>query len=110
MMDNFQFDDNIENLKIISSCPVCSQKYNMSEIKILERKNDAHLIYIQCPSCRSSVLAVILANYFGVSSVGLVTDLTSRDVLKFKNLDNVTTNDVIEIHKEFDNKEILNKI
>lgn len=88
-----------DNLKIISSCPVCQARYNPIEAKIIAEKNDTHLVYVKCRSCSSAVLAVLFASSIGMSSVGVVTDLTSDDVMKFINVKPVSSDDVIALHK-----------
>ena len=101
------FEENIENLKIISSCPACSTKYNSAEIRLLEEKNDSHLVYIKCRKCATSVIALILANHLGVTSMGIVTDLNSEDVMKFRYKDPITTNDVIDLHNFLENRSLI---
>lgn len=92
------FGENFENVRIVSSCPICRARYHSAEIKVLEERQDAQLVYIQCRKCRASVLAVILANQLGVSSVGLVTDLSDEDVLKFRRQPVVSGDDVLDLH------------
>ncbi len=93
------FPDYFEQLRVISSCPVCNRRYQHGVLQVLEEKDDAHLVYLKCQRCRSSVLAVVLANQMGVSSVGLVTDLDSADVLRLRRRSNVSTNDVLDVHQ-----------
>jgi len=40
-----------------------------------------------------------MSSSIGVSSIGLITDLSSDDVLKFQDAAPVTTDDVIELHQ-----------
>jgi len=100
------FGENLENLKIISSCPVCSTKYHSTEIRLLEEKADTHLVYIKCRKCHTSVIAVILTNNFGISSMGLVTDLNGEDVLKFRKQPPISSNDVIDMHQQVESSGI----
>ncbi len=93
------FEDILESLKMVSSCPICNTRYNSAKIKVLEERSNAHLIYIKCCRCQGSVLALVLANQAGVSSIGIVTDLSSEDVVKFKEQEVVSVNDVIDIHQ-----------
>src|SRR3989338_5904797 len=88
-----------ENLKIVSHCPVCGSSYNPLEAHVLAEKSDAHLVLIRCRTCQTAVLAVIMSSSVGVSSVGLITDLSSDDVMKFQDAAPVTTDDVIELHQ-----------
>lgn len=92
------FGEHFENLRIISSCPICRARYHSGELKVLEERLDAQLVYIQCRKCQASVLAVILASQLGVSSVGLVTDLSGDDVLKFRRQPVVSGDDVLDLH------------
>jgi hypothetical protein len=43
----------------------------------------------------------------GINSIGLVTDLTAEDVLKFKNYPAISSDDVILIHQFLEEKQIL---
>jgi hypothetical protein len=89
----------LDGLRLISYCPLCNAHYNPREAKILEQKEGAHLIHVECRSCRSSIVAVVITGGIGVSSVGLITDLTSQDVIRFKNEESVAENDVIAAYE-----------
>jgi hypothetical protein len=108
MIEDKFFDLFNESLKVISSyCPVCNSRYNPIEAKILEEKDDVHLIHIRCRHCQVAILALVMVNSMGVSSVGLVTDLASDEVVKFKNVAPITVDDVIEIHQVLNDKKVL---
>lgn len=87
-----------EGLKLISYCPVCNNRYDQVEAKILEERDDAYLVHLKCRRCYSSVIALITAGALGVTSVGLITDLESTEVMKFRGQPNITADDVIKIH------------
>jgi hypothetical protein len=89
----------IEGLRLITTCPICNTQYNPVAAKIVEEREGAHLIHIQCRHCGSSIVALVLIGGLGVSSVGLICDLTPEDVSKFKNSKEVSTDDVIDIHQ-----------
>ena len=85
---------------MISFCPLCETNYNPMEARVLGEKEDGHLLHIRCKKCWNSILALVLVSNAGVSSVGLITDLTFDDVQKFSGRDTtVTTDDVIAIHQ-----------
>lgn len=104
------FEDSGEHLRVISSCPICNARYHSAELRVLEERHDAQLVYIQCRRCRSSVLAVVLANQLGVSSVGLVTDLTGEDVLKFRRQPKISVDDVLDTHLLLQNADFLTRL
>lgn len=89
----------LSNLRLVSYCPLCNTHYNPSEAKLLDQKEGAHLIHVECRSCGSSILAVVITGGIGVSSVGLVTDLTSQDVIRFKNETAVSEDDVLAAYQ-----------
>ncbi len=65
---------------------------------MLEEKSGAHLIHVTCRTCESSIVAVIMTGGIGVSSVGLITDLTGADVVRFKDASPVSSDDVLEAY------------
>lgn len=65
---------------------------------VLGEEGETRLLHVQCRRCHHSILALVLVNQVGASSVGLLTDLTYEDVLKFRVNRLVSINDVIDIH------------
>lgn len=88
-----------EGLKLINHCPVCQSRYDQPEAKILEEREGACLIHLKCRRCGSSVVALVVANIFGITSVGLITDLASEEVLKFKDAAPIGADEVIDVHQ-----------
>jgi hypothetical protein len=89
-----------DGLRMISFCPLCETNYNPMEARVLGEKEDGHLLHIRCRKCWNSILALVLVSNAGVSSIGLITDLTYDDVRKFSSRDQtVSTDDVIAVHQ-----------
>lgn len=100
------FDEN-SGSSIIARCPVCNLKYDPVEARILEEKQNVHLAYIKCYNCQAAILALIMNNGMGITSVGLITDLSADEVIKFKSKSTINSNDVIEIHQLLEKQKVL---
>ena len=87
-----------EGLKLVSYCPVCETRYNPMEAQVLGQDGETHLLHVKCRKCSNSILALVLVNQAGASSVGLLTDLSYEDVIRFRSNVNVSINDVIDVH------------
>lgn len=85
-----------EGLKLISRCPLCSESYQPFQASIVEEKEEAQLLHIQCRKCQSCIVALIVNGQLGLTSVGLITDLTSGDVEFFKDAPGVSESLVLE--------------
>src|SRR3989338_11609006 len=88
-----------ESLRLISYCPICNTHYNPLTAQILEERDDAHLIHIECRKCGSSIVGLVLTGGLGVSSVSLVTDLTGAEVLRFRRSEGIDSDDVLAAHE-----------
>jgi hypothetical protein len=88
-----------DGLRIVSRCPICQQEHNPTETAILDENDGAHLIYIKCRNCNSGVVAMVAMGVTGVTSLGLVTDLTSQEILKIKDFGRINEEDVLSLHK-----------
>ena len=88
-----------DGIKIVSHCPICHYNYDPSEAKILDENDGAELIYIKCNHCQSAIVALISINQMGISSVGLITDLDSREVSSLKEMSGITADEVLEVYQ-----------
>lgn len=93
-----------EGVKLISYCPVCEASYNPQEARVIGEKEDSHLLHIRCGSCANAIIALVLISAVGVSSVGLVTDLSFDEVNYFREASAITTDDVIDTHDLLNNE------
>jgi len=110
-MAKFDFNKIIQWLAYILKCPVCGQKYEPSQTKIIDSGeerpvNSRHLlVHTDCDRCKSSVVFSIAIDGPEIFSIGMVTDLTSQDTNKFKNSQPITSDEVLATHeflKSFD--------
>lgn len=90
-----------KGLRIMSHCPLCESRYRSFEAMVLDERGDAHLIYIQCRSCNGSVIALVCFDEGGVNSVGMVTELTKEEVMKYGEAEAVGADDVIDAYQFF---------
>lgn len=96
-----------DNNTPITNCPVCQIRYEPLEARILDESDNSHLVYVKCQHCQSAVLAVLLTNQLGVSSIGLITDLSSDDVMLLKDSKPITIDEVIEAHEFLNSQKVL---
>lgn len=90
-----------DSLRLVSSCPLCDTRYAPAQARVLSEREDTRLIHATCRKCGSATLALVVENDTGGSTVGLVTDLSHEDVLRFHRERRVSTDDVIEAHEGF---------
>ncbi len=88
-----------DGLKLISFCPLCETHYHPREALLVHERDNSHLLHITCRKCEHSIIALVLVSNAGVSSVGLVTDLSYHDVLKFREADSISIDDVLSVHR-----------
>ncbi len=84
--------------QLVSYCPLCDVSFYPEAVVVISEDRKIQLLHATCNHCYSSVVILLLNNERGVTSVGLVTDLTGEDVARFKDSECVSCNDVIELH------------
>lgn len=77
------------------------------EARVLDENADASLVHVRCKECRNAMLTLVQMTKAGVSSVGLVTDLSYDDVVKFKEEGSISIDDVMGVHQGLQNGDIL---
>ena len=90
--------------KILAHCPLCQTAYEDRAIRLLGAQGASRMFHLTCASCRHAVLAVILENQHGISSVGLVTDMEAQDALRMHDVAPITANDCVAAHEVLESK------
>lgn len=86
--------------KLLTNCPMCEAPYEDRSIRLLGEHGTMRMFHLTCPSCSHSLLAVILENQHGVSSLGLVTDMEAQDALRFQDAEAITADDCLQARDE----------
>ena len=89
-----------ERLKLVSYCPLCETRSRPVEARVVGEDGETQLLHITCRKCHGSVLALVLVNRVGASSVGVVTDLIYDDVIRFRERRPVSLDDVLDMHEQ----------
>ena len=96
-----------ENLikKLVASvkCSVCGQRYKAGNIDVLGHDEDLWFLRISCPACNTEYLVAAIIREDRVAEV--ITDLTEAELDRFRNMDRLTADDVLDMHgflKDFD--------
>ena len=91
--------------KLVASvkCSVCQQRYKVGNIDILGHENDLWFLRVSCPACDTQYLVAAIIREDRVTEV--ITDLTETELDRFRNMDRLTPDDVLDMHnflKDFD--------
>ncbi|MDD4476663.1 MAG: hypothetical protein PHY40_00715 [Patescibacteria group bacterium] len=88
-----------EALKFMNKCPICGFDHGSSSAKVFNKEKNANLVHITCARCESAFIAMIVSAGQGLSSVGMVTDLSFEDAKRLYESDSVALDEIIEAHK-----------
>lgn len=97
-------------LKFINRCPICSTAYSGKEAKLFAKNETTTLVHLTCGGCASYFVAMVLFVGQGVSSVGMVTDLSYEDVRRLYQADPISTDEIIDAHELLQNKFFINSL
>lgn len=102
----------IKRLIASVKCSVCGQRYELENIRILGHRQDLWYMGARCSACHTRSLVAVVVKEDRVREV--ITDLTDTELDKFKDMDVLTADDVLDMHnflKEFsgDFSQFLNR-
>jgi hypothetical protein len=82
-------------------CPLCSFPYDLDGIKLLPRSQKTSrdvLVHTDCAKCECPLLFALDVRDGEVFLVGIVTDLTYADALKFQDLKPFGADEILDFH------------
>jgi hypothetical protein len=84
--------------RVVSSCPLCTGEYASDGIQVLKDECDAQLLHLTCATCKGAMLALVVETHIGLSSIGMLTDLTQSDASRMCDKEPLTEDDVLAVH------------
>lgn len=93
----------VRRLVATIKCGVCSRHYEGGNVKILGHHGDLWFLSVYCSDCHSQGLVAAVIREGQLPE--LITDLTEEEYDKFREIDAVSDNDLLDIHnflKDFD--------
>ncbi|NIP33104.1 hypothetical protein GWN26_13935 [Candidatus Saccharibacteria bacterium] len=109
----FNFDGQFslpEGQRIINRCPLCGGSASRLEARLLGQTQERQTVHLHCHECAGSVIAYFVMSGMGMTSYGLVTDLSFDDFVKFKQGLAIELDDVIRAHENLKSPHFLGKI
>lgn len=91
-------DSLVEGLKLVKECPVCKAAYEPGMTTILEAYDEAELVHITCGSCTHAMIAIVAVSQFGMSTIGMMTDLTKTDAVRMRSRQAISGDDILNLH------------
>ncbi|OGZ61938.1 MAG: hypothetical protein A2932_01865 [Candidatus Spechtbacteria bacterium RIFCSPLOWO2_01_FULL_46_10] len=91
--------------KYVGSCPVCSARYAPRNLAHVGKKANMSQVHARCFSCKSSTMIFVVRNASGfVTTIGMLTDMSLKDAKRFRTMQPITSDDLIELHKTLEGK------
>lgn len=78
-------------------CPSCSSVLGRGTV--LQGKTGAQLTHYACSACHQYSVSLVFRTQVGLSTVALATDLSYEDIVRTKDADFVTADDVLGLHE-----------
>lgn len=96
----------MEMLYSMLRCPICGNKYAKASTRIIESEQDRVfdeayiLIHSDCGKCKGSIVFSVEIHGPEVFSVGMITDLTEHDTIKFRKFEAIPSGEILKMHQD----------
>ena len=90
---------NLENLKALVHCPVCSKEYRPAELRLLGQEDKRSTLLLTCESCGASTLVYVSMSPVGVVSMGVLTDLEQGEAKRLFKGEAISSDEVLTVHQ-----------
>ncbi len=100
----FSLDDLAGNL--IGKCPICGASQDQLKISLVEEGEAGHLLFLSCRKCLTNFIAIANFGALGINVVSFATDLQQEEVGKFWRGEEVTSDDILELHQALEDKKV----
>lgn len=73
---------------------------------MIDEADEGVLLHVHCPSCTSSVIAVVTQGKLGSSAVGILTDLSAEELEHQRSHGPLTARDILHLHTQLQSSDL----
>ena len=88
-----------QDMQGIKECPLCTATYGVEDVRVVREEDATQLVHVTCEKCHQALLAYIVESRAGMSSIGMLTDLTLLDVLRMREKEPISEDDLLGFHE-----------
>ncbi len=85
-------------MQLLKDCPVCQTNFQQSDVRIVDTYDNVHLLHVTCSSCTHAILSLFAVSQFGMSSVGMATDLSAKDAERILDSAPIHEDELLSFH------------
>jgi len=89
----------MKQLRLVAYCPVCHASYDPAKANVVREQGKMRLMHLYCKSCHRAILSLVMHDQAGISSFGMVTDLTRDDVDRFIEAPEIQADDCLRLYE-----------
>lgn len=88
-----------DNLQSMIRCPMCDKKYQPAKVLVLDEDEARTTIHLTCGGCGVASMVFVSLGQFGITSLGLLTDLKREEAREVFQQHTISTDQVLEVHQ-----------
>ena len=106
----FSLDSLRSHFKVMRECPVCTYEFDAEHIRTVESREGSHVLHASCPSCQNSLIFLVGTTQLGIGLIGMVSDLTYDDTVRFRHKEALTDDQMIECYQALTSPSVLHEL
>lgn len=91
-------------IQLLKDCPMCRTNFQQTDVRIVDTYNNVHLLHVTCSSCTYAILSLFAISQFGLSSVGMATDLSATDAERVLDSNPIDEDEILLFHSLIEGK------
>lgn len=88
-----------EPRRLLRECPICGDEYLADQVVVVEVEGGNQLVHMTCARCHNALVALMVESALGMSSVGMITDLSVADMNRGREQRPITEEQVLSLHQ-----------